>query len=443
MIKKLNNDENFRLSSFVFKLIGGVCMKRSVIVFTIGIVFIASFMIANQVTITFWEGMGGPLGKTLQTITSLFNKDNPNINVELIFVGNGEQLDSKILAAAEAKDLPTMAQAYPAWTAQLVYDGVVAPLESFPGFSEVENQLYPAEVNLGRINGKVYALPFNQEIYVLYYRPNMLAEAGINPPKTMEELQEDAKLLTIKQNGKTVRYGFAFRTNVMALTSVALQFGGGTYVTQDGKITINSTGNVKALSFLVNLVKDGYAYATPEYPDHELTTSSVALLLGGGAWLPYDISDIAGQRDGLKMVPVPYGPNKETTPALKGEDIIIFNTASSEQQAAAWKYIQFLLSPTVQLYWTMQTDYSPINKAVTGLDEWKLYVESSPYHPAPIGQGMQNAISETELLPWWPAVQLDIKTAVENAVSGIMTPQQALDWAQQVAENIYQRYYLK
>ncbi|MGC9213373.1 MAG: ABC transporter substrate-binding protein [Athalassotoga sp.] len=418
-------------------------MKRGIFVFVIGIVFIASFMIAQQIKVTFWEGMGGPLGKTLQTITNLFNKENPNINIELVFVGNGSQLDSKILAAAEAKDLPTMTQAYPAWTAQLVYDGVVAPLYTFPNFSEVENELYPAEINLGKINGKVYALPFNQENYVLYYRPDMLAESGINPPKTMEELQTDAKLLTIKQNGKTIRYGFAFRTNVMALTSVALQFGGGIYVTQNGSITINSTGNIKALSFLVNLVKDGYAYETPGYPDHELTTSSVALLLGGGAWLPYDISDIAGQKDGLKMVPVPYGPNKETTPALKGEDLIIFNTANAEQRDAAWKYIQFLLSPAVQLYWAMQTNYSPINKNVTSLDEWKLYVESSPYNPAPIAEGLQNAISETELLPWWPAVQLDIKTAIENAVSGFMTPQQALDWAQQKAEGIYQSYYLR
>ncbi len=418
-------------------------MKHGIFVFVIGIVFIASFMIAQQIKVTFWEGMGGPLGKTLQTITNLFNKENPNINIELVFVGNGSQLDSKILAAAEAKDLPTMTQAYPAWTAQLVYDGVVAPLYTFPNFSEVENELYPAEINLGKINGKVYALPFNQENYVLYYRPDMLAESGINPPKTMEELQTDAKLLTIKQNGKTIRYGFAFRTNVMALTSVALQFGGGIYVTQNGSITINSTGNIKALSFLVNLVKDGYAYETPGYPDHELTTSSVALLLGGGAWLPYDISDIAGQKDGLKMVPVPYGPNKETTPALKGEDLIIFNTANAEQRDAAWKYIQFLLSPAVQLYWAMQTNYSPINKNVTSLDEWKLYVESSPYNPAPIAEGLQNAISETELLPWWPAVQLDIKTAIENAVSGVMTPQQALDWAQQKAESIYQSYYLR
>ncbi len=418
-------------------------MKRVVAAFAIGIVFISSFIIAQQVTVTFWEGMSGPLGTTLQTITNLFNKENPNINVKLVFIGNGSQLDSKLLAAAEAKDLPTMTQAYPAWAAQLVYDGVVVPLESFPNFSQTENQLYPAEVNLGRINGKVYALPFNQENYVLYYRPDMLEEAGINPPRTMEELQKDAKLLTIKQNGKTIRYGFAFRTNVMALTSVALQFGGGTYINQDGKITINSTGNVKALSFLVNLVKDGYAYSTPGYPDHELTTSSVALLLGGGAWLPYDISDIAGQKDGLKMVPVPYGPSKETRPALKGEDLIIFNTSSSDQQAAAWKYIQFLLSPAVQLYWAMQTNYSPINKNVTNLDEWKLYVESSPYNPGPIAEGLQNAISETELLPWWPAVQLDIKTAIEDAVSGAMSPQEALDWAQQKAENIYQSYYLK
>ncbi|MCL5032103.1 MAG: ABC transporter substrate-binding protein [Thermotogae bacterium] len=415
-------------------------MKKVIVILLIGVLGLASVSLAQKTEVIFWEAMEAKLGTTLQTITDLFNKENPNIEVKLVFVGNGDQLDSKILAAAQAKTLPTIAQVYPAWAGSLVAQGVVTPMDAFSDFSTVASQLYPSIIDMSKINGKIYTLPFNQSIYVLYYRPLMLQQAGITPPKTMEELANDAKLLTVVQNGKTIRYGLGFRTTYGVLTAVARQFGGGKYITPEGSLIINSPENVQALTFLVNLVKDGYAYAKYDYFDNELTSSSVAMLIGEGADLPFDLSDVAGQKDGIEMASFPVGISNQAAPLFRGQTLVIFNTATKEQQRAAWKYVKFLLTPAVQIYWAMNTNYSPLNKTVTGLDQWNLFAQSTSYNPSAIAEGLANGISYSETLPWWPSVIDNIRTAVENAVHFTMTPQQALDWAQQQSQIVQDKY---
>ncbi|BBJ28246.1 ABC transporter substrate-binding protein [Athalassotoga saccharophila] len=415
-------------------------MKRVIAFLIIAVLGLASISLAQKTEVIFWEAMEAKLGTTLQTITNIFNKEHPNIDVKLVFVGNGDQLDSKILAAAQANTLPTIAQVYPAWAAALVAQGVVTPMDSFPDFTTVASQLYPSIINMSKINGRVYTLPFNQSVYVLYYRPMMLAQAGLTPPKTMDELAQDAKLLTVVQNGKTVRYGLGFRTTYGVLTAVARQFGGGKYITPEGSLIINSPQNVAALTFLVNLVKEGYAYAKFDYFDNELTTSSVAMLIGEGADLPFDLSDIAGQKDGIEMASFPVGISDQKSPLFRGQTLVIFNTATKDQQNAAWEYVKFLLSPAVQIYWAMNTNYSPLNKTVVSLDQWNLFAQGTSYNPSAIVDGLANGISYSENLPWWPSVIDNIRTAVENAVHFTMTPQQALDWAQQQSIIVQQKY---
>ncbi len=406
----------------------------------IAVVFVASLLLAQQTQVVFWEAMEAKLGTSLQTITDLFNQQNPDIHVKLVFVGNGDQLDSKILAAETANTLPTMAQVYPAWAGALQAKGVLAPVEDFPGFSTTAQGLYQSVVNMSKINGKVYTLPFDQGVYVLYYRPLMLSSAGITAPKTMSELAQDAKLLTVKKNGKSSQYGLGFRTTYGLFTAIARQFGGGKYIDANGNFTINSSENLKALEYLVDLVKGGYAYAKSGYFDNELTTSSVAMLFGEGPDLPFDLSDISGQKDGIKMTEVPVGTSGKLAPLFRGQTITIFNTATQAQQLAAWKYLQFLVSPAVQTYWAMNTNYSPLSKEVPTLTQWNLYTSQSSYNAAVIASGLSNGVSYSENLPYWPNVITAIQTAFQNAVHFSMTPKQALDWAQSQAQEIQAKY---
>jgi multiple sugar transport system substrate-binding protein len=418
-------------------------MKNKLIVLisvALMMIFLALPVLAQPVVVTFWEGMGAKLGTTLQTITDLFNKQNPDIQVNLVYLGSGNEVDSKLLTALAANTLPTMAQVKGPWASMLVSKEVVAPLYKFSNFTEVASSIYPPLLVSGTFNGNIYTLPFNRDIFDLFLRPQIFEQAGLPYPKTMDEMAQDAKLLTVVQNGKTVRYGLGFRTTYRQFTAVAYQFGG-SYISPDGKITINSPQNVAALTYLVNLVKAGYAYGKFGYFDNELTTSSVAMLLGGSAELTYDLSDIAGQSDGLVMVPIPSDVTFK--PMLHGQNIAIFNTATEAQQQAAWKYLQFLLSPAIQLYWAVQTGYIPVNKQVANLPDWKNFVAQNQNGVGAIMVGLDQSADYAPNLPWWTNAREAIRTAFENAIHLTMTPQEALDWAQQQAEQAYASYNAK
>ncbi len=411
-------------------------MKKAIIV--VSLILLLSFTIfAQKITVTFWEGMGAKLGDTLTQITNLFNQQNPNIEVKLVYLGSDSQVDSKLLTAVQAKNLPTMSQVVGPWAASLQQKGVIAPMQFFPNYTELVGQIYPALLQDGSFGGIQYTLPFNRDVFLLFTRPQMLSNAGIGYPTTMQELAKDAKLLTIKKNGKTTRYGVGFRTTYRQFTAIAYQFGG-SYLDKNGNITINSTPNLNALTFLVNLVKGGYAYGKFGYFDNELTDSSVALLFGGDAELTYDLSDISGQSDGIKMVPIPSDVTFK--PMLYGNSLVIYNTSSKEEQAAAWKYVQFLLSPSIQLYWALETGYIPLNKEVQNLSQWKNFVAQNQNGMGNIMAGLENSESYAPSVAWWPDVTTVIQTAFQNAISLKMTPKAALDQAQQQAVQIRDKY---
>ena len=55
----------------------------------------------------------------------------------------------------------------------------------------------------------------------------------------------------------------------------------------------------------------------------------------------------------------------------QGTDIYMFNHASADQKAAAFKYIKFLVSKSSQLKWANATGYIPVNNAVINSKEYK------------------------------------------------------------------------
>jgi len=56
-------------------------------------------------------------------------------------------------------------------------------------------KLLPAAVEAGRFRGALYRVPVRTDVGVLFYRRDLLAEAGLAPPETFADLTRDARLL--------------------------------------------------------------------------------------------------------------------------------------------------------------------------------------------------------------------------------------------------------
>ncbi|WP_448376959.1 extracellular solute-binding protein, partial [Fervidobacterium sp.] len=133
------------------------------------LVLSVTFFAATKVV--FWHAMGGAQGETLNQIVKSFNESRPDITVEAVYIGNYNALQQKLLAGAQAGQLPTISQAYANWTAKLLQSKIVEPLNKYMndpkiGMTKAEwEDVFKAFRDNCTWGNTVYAVPFNKSLY--------------------------------------------------------------------------------------------------------------------------------------------------------------------------------------------------------------------------------------------------------------------------------------
>jgi len=106
----------------------------------------------------------------------------------------------------------------------------------------------------------VYSIPLVTEWQVLYYRTDLFAAAGLNPPKNFTELEAAAKKLT---NASKEVYGIVSRGQrgaaVTQFSSYLYNYGGD--FIQGGKAVVDSPAAIEAFKFYGKMLKE---YGPPE-----------------------------------------------------------------------------------------------------------------------------------------------------------------------------------
>ena len=190
-------------------------------------------------------------------------------------------LVQKVLLAASSNSLPDIIYIDNSDVAQLAEGGFILPLtmsgSALDGF-------VPALQALGNYKGTDYAVPSANNTVALYYNNDLLKAAGVEPPKTWDELKATAKKLT---QGQT--YGFVFPgiNNEQGTfhTSTFVWSNGGTFE------KLNTPETVGALHYLADLVNDGsvsksvVTWAIDDARD-QFVSGRAAMMIGGSWLLP-------------------------------------------------------------------------------------------------------------------------------------------------------------
>jgi ABC-type glycerol-3-phosphate transport system substrate-binding protein len=393
--------------------------------------------------IEFWHGFrSGAPREALENLTLEFDRANSGrVCVRPVGQGSYRDLSTKILAASAAGELPTLAQGFENNIATYLAAGVVTDLESI-GVSAAG--LYDNFVEAVRWDGTLYGIPFNKSVHVLYYNRDLmlesaevLAEAGISEnedgvrvPTTVDEFIAAATALT-SLHGEPVYW---FRPSDLATYEDWFWTLGGSYFDDAGNLTLNSETGVEALELLVGFVHD-LGIARP-ITDGSFINENFATGVFGFATdttAGYRFYLRAAEFDvGLATIP---GQNPGTVGAsvFQGTNILVFNTASSEDQSAAAEYINFLIAPQINAVFATATGYAPLGSAAASEPEFELYLDDNPDFTAIIDQ-LPAARFEPNL-PEWEQIRFDILgQAVVKAVLQEATPQEALDEAQAATE---------
>lgn len=194
-------------------------------------------------------------------------------------------------------------------------------------------------------DGKSVGVPTNMDTNITYYRRDLLEEAGLEVPTTVEELEEVAKAL----HNPPDMYGFVARgqktSNATQIDPYFRNFGGN-YFDEDGNATLDTPENIAAVEFYGHMLRE---YGPPGVTNFSWAEAS-ALMQQGRVATYTDGASFAGPFENPEQSTVvgqmgygifPAGP-AGNFPPIFANALSIYS--GSENKEAAWYFLQWAAS---------------------------------------------------------------------------------------------------
>ncbi|MCQ6557314.1 sugar ABC transporter substrate-binding protein [Paenibacillus mendelii] len=307
----------------------------------------------EKVTLNVW-GMGEE-AKTLPKLADEFTKENPNITVKVQALP-WNQGHEKMLTAVASKKGPDVIQMGTSWIPEFAEAGVLTDLtpylEQYPELKP-EN-FYPGAVESAKYGDKYVGSPWYVETRVLYYRTDLLKEAGFNAaPATWDELSDAAKKLAARGDGK---YGISIDPKEQSLGFMFSRQNGAQWFTEDGKPNFSDPKFVEAVEYLNSFFQNGSAPKDLGLDIIPAFKEGILPMFISGPWMIKLIQDQAPEIDGKWAMAVL--PKKENNISLLGGSNLSIFEYSKNKDAAA-KFIAYMSKPETQIKWMEETSSLP------------------------------------------------------------------------------------
>jgi multiple sugar transport system substrate-binding protein len=315
------------------------------------------------VEVSFWHAMPGTLGDTLDELVAEFNAAHDDINIQSVSMGNYTALSQKIMAGVAAGQPPVLAQAYEAWTGELIENRSAAPLNVYiegpNGLSRDElSDFVPGMLENNSWDGVVYSFPFNKSVRAVYWNKDLFASEGLTrAPVNWSEYLDDARQLTKRRPGEKEPYqwGTAGQISAWMFENLLIQNGGRILDESGEEARFNSDEGVQALGFMVELLTEhGKVTSGYEY-QNDFQAGKVGMIEGSTVSLSFMEGKYTFD---MAVAPLPEGKRKGCFVA--GTNVVIFSDAADREKEAAWEFIKWFTSPEITARWAVETGYAPV-----------------------------------------------------------------------------------
>ncbi len=373
--------------------------------------------------ITFAIGKDNP--GWLQGVVTGWNQRNPSQKVTLLLLPEASndqlaQLTANLQAKSAEYDVIDMDVI---WTAEFASNGWIIPLpqSQFP----LGLFLKPA-VDTAMYQGRLYAVPDYSNADLLYYRKDILAKAGKQPPKTWAQLQQLAETVAPKYGLYGYAGTFAPYEGLTVNFAEAVQSAGGSILSPEGtRVTVNSARGLQGLEFLVNGFRQGWI---PKVAlTYEEESAQAAFEAGQFLFLDnwpdvYAALSVPGPRNkvygkfGIVALPGLDGPGSSS---LGGANLAI--STYSQHQRTALNFIKYMTDLANERQMLEQGSFPPV---------WtQLYTDKSlisSYRYLPVLEQAINSAQPRPAIANYDQASLAISSTVYEALTHQEKPQQAL-----------------
>ena len=350
-----------------------------------------------------WTASSGQ--KQFADVIKAFNKKFPDVKVNYKPVGN--DLPTVLATAVAGGHPPDMADiAQPGTVSQLATQGKLKPITYARG--AMAANFAPAWLALGTYSGKLYALPFKAaNKSVVWYNVPAFKNAGVNPPKTFNQLLTDAK--TIKASG-TPAYSIGGAdgwTLTDMFENIYLRtFGAAKYnALSQHKIKWTDPSVKTALTSMAKIVGDtgniaGGSSGALQYGFNDSVTNAFAQ--PPKAAMVFEADFVGGVITSSTKAKPATGFNTFTWPAITpganassveiGGDLFV----TFRDTPAIRAFVNFLATPTAAIAWAKQGGFGTGNKHVAA----SVYPDPiTRATEAPIGQAKQVVFDMSDQQP--------------------------------------------
>lgn len=370
-----------------------------------------------------------PEGQLYKKLIDDFNKENEGkyhaTLTQIARSGDAGGYDDKINAAISNGGLPDVFTIDGVRVGEFADAGAIVPIGEYYTEDDLAD-FNPSIIQQGTYKDELYTVGCFDSSVGIFYNKDMFEKAGITPatkedPWTLEELTDAAKKLTTDDcYGITMSLDATDETVIYFFLPL-IQSQGSNVIADDGvtaKGYLNGDAALNTVSWIKDMVDNGYASATPEENSFELGKAAMAI---NGSWAPAGLADYDINWGLMPMAK--YDEESEAASACGSWTFGMSKDCPDEKKEAAAELIKFMTSTDADAQMYGANSMPPARQsAFDQIDAFKeAPLDVFQYQLANTAQARPVSVN-------YAVLSNQFATAVQNVLTG-MDPKEALDEA--------------
>jgi multiple sugar transport system substrate-binding protein len=355
----------------------------------------------------------GREGELVAQLITGFEREHPGIRVTVQQVP-WTTAHEKLLTAYVGDATPDLAQLGNTWLPELAALDALAPLDADIARSQIVRppDFFPGIWATNEIDGAVYGVPWYVDTRLLFYRPDLLADAGFAAAPVSWPAWLDA-MRAIKRQVGPERFAVLLPLDEFdQLVSFALQQDE-PLLREHGRFgNFRGAGFRRALTFYLQIFVEQLAPVATQIqvsnPWDELARGYFSFFLHG----PWSINEfkrrLPASQQALWATAILPGPHGPGAGLAGGSSLVIFRRSAHPREA--WKLIEYLSRPDIQRAFYELTANLPPRR--TSWDDARL---ASDRYIQPFRDQLER-VRPTPPVPEWERIATEIRFVSERAV---------------------------
>ncbi|MEP7344939.1 MAG: sugar ABC transporter substrate-binding protein [Gemmatimonadaceae bacterium] len=377
----------------------------------------------KRVVLTFWAF--GREGEMVAELTRDFERTHPNVRVVVQQIP-WRAAHEKLLTAFVGETLPDIAQLGNTWIAEFAALGALTPLDSLLAQSGAlrAESFFPGIWATNVVDSVVYGIPWYVDTRVLFYRSDLLANAGVKTvPRTWDEWRDAMRKVRALSSGAA--YAIYLPVNEWTQPVIlGLQTGSRLLADNGTRGAFRDSTFRRAFDFYISIFRDtlapvlGSSQIANRY--QEFARGTFAMYISG----PWDLTEFATRlpaelQTSWATAPLPGPTADDPGVSLAGGSSLVL-TAGSRYQREAWELLEFLSEPAQQAkFYRLSGDLPPTTAA------W----QDSSLAGNPRAQAFFQQLQHVRPLPTVPEMEqiaIRVQELAEAAIRGVRSKDDAL-----------------